>query len=620
MTVPLRHRTRRLPAVLGVALLTGLSGGASMAAPPAPGRVEIAAAFAHFFGPSVPAAVVDASVEAGAAPLAAALRNAATVWLDGFERSGARLSVQVGAIGSIDARVARVEFTVRVRGGYGPYAQRFMGAAVRSGGAWRVGWTTACFVVETYHVSCPRPPAHIRRLPLPEAQLPARFAHPTALGLIRPEALAVASDGSLVIVDALRNQVLRRSPDGRLHVLAGTGEHGFAGDGGQAVDAELSDPAAVAVAPNGSAYVADTGNGRIRVIAPDGTIDSLPGRFTRPSGLALARDGTLFAATDSSVVQIRPDGTRTVLVTGGGRFHEIVVGSRRYGAFDPSYLALDSNGDLYAFSFGTKTIFEFSRTGRPLHGWPSYANGLAEAPDGSIVVAGHGAALARIRDGRMSRIVDLDKTRLGGYSKPGSFQPDGIAVAKDGTIYADTFVGNGSTNQTALAEIAPDGRGRLLPTTSPLAQTLPVRGASGFPLRLYPQPHHARSGRAPSACPSPRALRHFTAKTRAAAIGAAQRIDVGPLWDGLRLSDRAWWPGLYEDQIDGQYEQGLHRVLDVEPATADPYAAAVARACGRGLLERSLAVTIGPGVFSDQVSHLYFLDRDGHPLVYWQHT
>jgi hypothetical protein len=41
---------------------------------------------------------------------------------------------------------------------------------------------------------------------------------------------------------------------------------------------------------------------------------------------------------------------------------------------------------------------------------------------------------------------------------------------------------------------------------------------------------------------------------------------------------------------------------------------------GRALLARSLAIVVGPGVYSSQVSHLFFLDRDGHPFLYWQHT
>jgi hypothetical protein len=41
---------------------------------------------------------------------------------------------------------------------------------------------------------------------------------------------------------------------------------------------------------------------------------------------------------------------------------------------------------------------------------------------------------------------------------------------------------------------------------------------------------------------------------------------------------------------------------------------------GTGLVRRSLVIVIGPSAYSSQISHLYFLDRNGRPLLYWQHT
>ena len=117
-----------------------------------------------------------------------------------------------------------------------------------------------------------------------------------------------------------------------------------------------------------------------------------------------------------------------------------------------------------------------------------------------------------------------------------------------------------------------------------------------------------------------RGLRPFDARAREAALRAAARIDIDPMWNGLRLSDRAWWPGLYQDQNDGLYEIGRHRVTSFGSASADPYSSAVRRACGSGLVHLSLAVVVGHGAYSDQVSHMYFLDRSGHALLYWQHT
>jgi hypothetical protein len=600
-------------------LLALLLGGSAAAASGSSfnGRPAIAAAFGRFFGSSLSTSAVQLSVESGTPQLAAVLRHAASGFLGEFVQKKARLTVRVGRIAPFGANGARVAFTVEVAsGGNGPYSQRFTGAAVRIGDAWEVAWSTACFVAESYHVSCPRPPARLASAPLPEATVPVRFARPTALGLLRPEALAVAADGSLLIVDANRNQVLRRLPGGRLEVVAGTGQVGFAGDGGPAVDAELDNPTALAVAPNGSVFVADTGNGRVRVIAADGTVRSLPGRFKYPVGLALAPGGTLYVSTATSVVEVQRNGGRALFVRGHGRFDQILIGKRPFDAFSPSALALDSAGDLYAFSNGGKGVFEFSRSGKPVRVWQRYANGLAEAPDGSVVMALHGGTLVRLRNGRVNPIFDFGKDTVAGFPKPGTvaagFDPDGVAVGADGTIYSDTFVGNGWTNQTALAAIPPKGRAHLLTITSPLAQTLPSVGASGFPVARYPRPTRS--------CPSLQGLRPFGTRVRGSALKTAARVDIDPLWNGLRLSDRAWWPGLYQGQNDGLYEGGRHRVIEFGSAAADPYSSGVARACGSALVRLSLAVVIGHSGYSDQVSHLYFLDRRGHALLYWQHT
>jgi hypothetical protein len=332
-------RTLALPLLL-VAVATVAADGSSLRAAPATSTTrmlsprdlaQIDSAFAHFFGPSVSAARMRGVAEAGGAPLAASLRKAASGFLGEFTQGGAQMTVRTATIAAVRRDVARVAFQVAVGYRSGRYVQGFTGVAVRVAGRWRVGWATACFVAEHYGTLCPRPPHAVVRLQLPEAQLPARFARPTALGLIRPEALAVASDSSLLVVDADRNQVLRRLPDGSLRVLAGTGELGFGGDGGQAADAKLSGPSALAVAADGSVYVADINNGRVRVIGRDGTIRSLPGRFNQPSGLAVARDGSLYVATVRSVIRIRRNGTRAVFVAGRGRFDQVIVGRQRSG-------------------------------------------------------------------------------------------------------------------------------------------------------------------------------------------------------------------------------------------------------------------------------------------------
>jgi cysteine-rich repeat protein len=73
--------------------------------------------------------------------------------------------------------------------------------------------------------------------------------------------------GNVYIADTDGNRIRKVTTDGKIHTIAGSDNDGFAGDGGPATAAALSLPAAVAVRPDGSIYVVDTENGRIRRIA-----------------------------------------------------------------------------------------------------------------------------------------------------------------------------------------------------------------------------------------------------------------------------------------------------------------------------------------------------------------
>ncbi len=490
-----------------------------------------------------------------------------------FERLAPAISTDVGE--KVHVRVervagSRVDFDVVYRPGV---ADRFVGYADGGG----VTWLTACFIREFYGKLCGPPPVGAGEEGIPTWVLPTRFAHPIDPGLIRPEALAVAKDGSLLVADTYRDELFRRAPDGSLHAVAP-----IAGW-----------KATVAVAPSGAIYVGD--GSRIHVLA-NGTERTLPQRFVRLTSLAFAPDGTLYVGANESIVAVAPNGSTRPVFRTGRKFHQIVVRGRLFGGFEADNMTVGGNGDLYVFSFSGKTIFEITPSGKPLHVWVSYVHGLATAPDGSVIIGTQFGAVQRLHDGKLSTVADLSR----GVSSSIDFQEDGVAVARDGTIYVDTFSGNGYTNQTALAAVSPAGKARLLRTTTPLAATLPPGMTTS--------------------CPSPAGLRSFDGSARTAAIRAAQVVDIPPFDRGLRLSDPSWWSGFYTDQIDGRYGIGRHHVYTVGPASADPYSTSLVRRCGAALVHDSLAIVVGRGVYSDQVSHMFFLDRNGRALLYWQHT
>lgn len=131
-----------------------------------------------------------------------------------------------------------------------------------------------------------------------------------------PRALAFDRAGNMYVVLREGNAVYRiDAQTGDRTRVAGTGEKGYTGDGGPALQARLNGPKGISCAPDGSLYLADTENHAIRKIAPDGIIttvlgtgqrgdgpdgDPLQCKLSRPHGIFLAADGTLYVGDSES--------------------------------------------------------------------------------------------------------------------------------------------------------------------------------------------------------------------------------------------------------------------------------------------------------------------------------
>src|SRR5215216_6145868 len=62
-----------------------------------------------------------------------------------------------------------------------------------------------------------------------------------------------------------------------ISTFAGTGVKGFSGDGGPAASAQLADPNGIARGPDGALYICDTMNHRVRKVTRDGRISTVAG-------------------------------------------------------------------------------------------------------------------------------------------------------------------------------------------------------------------------------------------------------------------------------------------------------------------------------------------------------
>ena len=86
--------------------------------------------------------------------------------------------------------------------------------------------------------------------------------------LSNPWGITLDGMGNLYIADANNHRVRKVDSAGVITTIAGTGERGFSGDGGAAVDARLSLPSSVALDAIGRLFIGDSGNSRIRIVTP----------------------------------------------------------------------------------------------------------------------------------------------------------------------------------------------------------------------------------------------------------------------------------------------------------------------------------------------------------------
>jgi trimeric autotransporter adhesin len=179
----------------------------------------------------------------------------------------------------------------------------------------------------------------------------------TQAQLNTPMSVAADQSGNIYVADAGANKIRRIAPDGTISTFAGTGTAGFSGDGGLATAAQLSSPSAVAVDPHGSVVIADTGNNRMRKVTSDGVIDTMAGTGTaglsgdggaayqaalsQPDSVAIGSDGTAYVADEGNqrIRRIAPDGSISSLMS-SANLVPLTLAS-------PMRLAVDSNQQLF---------------------------------------------------------------------------------------------------------------------------------------------------------------------------------------------------------------------------------------------------------------------------------
>ena len=131
----------------------------------------------------------------------------------------------------------------------------------------------------------------------------------TAANIQQPTSLTVDISGNLYFTDAINMVVRKITPGGIISVVAG-GKPGFSGDGGQATNAALMYPEAIAVDHFGNIFIADQGNNRIRMVNTSGIITTIAG-----GGSVLGDGGPATAALLSGPSGVTVDGMENIYVS-----------------------------------------------------------------------------------------------------------------------------------------------------------------------------------------------------------------------------------------------------------------------------------------------------------------
>lgn len=270
----------------------------------------------------------------------------------------------------------------------------------------------------------------------------------TALGLAAPGGIAVDAAKNIFIADTGNHRIRRISPSGAIVTVAGNGKFGFSGDGGAAVDASMEWPAGITGDNAGNLYVADRGTNSVRRISTNGIIATVAG-----NGMAgYSGDGE--PATQAALA-------------------------------GPNGLAIDSSGNLFiADSYNNRIRMVTSGGIISTVAQLPYPVAVAPESNGNLLALQiiSGARLVRIKpDQTIQNIAGGSATGFHGDGGPaadaGLWNPFAMALDATGAIYiADTA--NNRIRKISLDGIINSVAGSDDPSLAYTADGGPARGAS----------------------------------------------------------------------------------------------------------------------------------------------
>lgn len=266
-------------------------------------------------------------------------------------------------------------------------------------------------------------------------------------GFSDPFGVAIAGDGTIYVADAGESNRIRKiSADGNVTTLAG-GAEGFADGTGAA--ASFNTPSALALGPDGNLYVADTGNNRIRKITPTGQVSTVAG------------DGTA-GYLDGPAAKAQFNGPIGLAISNGG---DIYVAD----TYNDVIRMITTEGEVTTIAGG---------------GTPGFADGdqkvaLFDTPSGIVVVENSSLIVADTGNHRLRKVSAQGSVTTLPISGEEISRPIGLAFSHDHFLYVTDL------DESRVVQIAPDGVARVIAGEFNQPAGIAIGPHANKPVELY---------------------------------------------------------------------------------------------------------------------------------------
>jgi len=294
----------------------------------------------------------------------------------------------------------------------------------------------------------------------------------SAIAINGPAGLAVDGQGRLLMAEAA-SSTIKRLDGSTLSVMAGT-TRGFAGDNGPAASCKLNTPIGLAY-DQGTLYVSDSLNSRVRAISPTGVITTIAGggsgldlakvlapaigaSMEQLSGIAVGPDHLPYWVDggSSQVLRLTADGQVEVLAgaldrTPGDQGDDGPAAGAMFSK--PLGIAVDARGDVYVADTGNMRVrrIAMSEPGRPIHTF-------AGLPKAAVISALLSKSLP---DGEGKQAKDVPIFAPAGlcFDAAGNLYLTELGTSKLGTLFAGSEAALADLPRVGsrIRKIAPDG-------------------------------------------------------------------------------------------------------------------------------------------------------------------